>query len=253
MRPLPSRPRSRTAVWALRLALVTPLLALVSLVAHRIGQIGTADFITLVWVCLALALTSLALVVLSLRGLWLRGKKGGRRAIGALVLTLAMLAPFGWAAWAYVVLPMQADVSTDLIEPPLFLDELRDLEGDADAIIAASLQNGYPDLTGRRYDVDLERMNQLIEEVALEQGFAVERRRGRVSANDEISIEFSWRSPILHLPHEIVVRLTDEGETAYVDMRSRTVFGSHDLGTNAALIERFLTALDYASVSLARL
>ena len=42
------------------------------------------------------------------------------------------------------------------------------------------------------------------------------------------------------------IRITDEGDTCYVDMRSASRYGRHDLGDNAARITGFLTALDAA-------
>jgi hypothetical protein len=40
------------------------------------------------------------------------------------------------------------------------------------------------------------------------------------------------------------VRLTDEGTSTYVDMRSASRYGRHDLGDNAAQITAFLALLD---------
>jgi len=43
---------------------------------------------------------------------------------------------------------------------------------------------------------------------------------------------------------DISIRLSEEAETTYVDMRSVSRFGPHDLGSNALIISEFLAALD---------
>ena len=59
-------------------------------------------------------------------------------------------------------------------------------------------------------------------------------------------IEALARTAILAFPVDVSIRITDEGETSYVDMRSASRYGRHDLGDNAARIAGFLTALDAA-------
>jgi hypothetical protein len=54
------------------------------------------------------------------------------------------------------------------------------------------------------------------------------------------------KTMILGLPVDVSIRITDEGDTTYVDMRSASRYGRHDLGDNAARINGFLVALDAA-------
>jgi hypothetical protein len=63
-------------------------------------------------------------------------------------------------------------------------------------------------------------------------------------AGGEMSIEVRAFSPWLRFPADVVVRLTDEGESTFVDMRSASHFGQHDLGDNADRIRGFLADLD---------
>ncbi|WP_099865170.1 DUF1499 domain-containing protein [Pararhizobium haloflavum] len=51
-------------------------------------------------------------------------------------------------------------------------------------------------------------------------------------------------SPLLGLKSDVVIRLIEEEETTFVDMRSVSRYGDHDLGLNAWLIQRFLRELD---------
>jgi hypothetical protein len=60
----------------------------------------------------------------------------------------------------------------------------------------------------------------------------------------ETTIEAHAFSRWLRFPADVVVRLTDEGEATFVDMRSASHFAQHDLGDNADRIRRFLADLD---------
>jgi hypothetical protein len=46
------------------------------------------------------------------------------------------------------------------------------------------------------------------------------------------------------------LRLADEGDTSFVDMRARTHFVPHDLGWNARLIEQYLKTLDFELIGI---
>jgi len=59
-------------------------------------------------------------------------------------------------------------------------------------------------------------------------------------------IEALATTTFLAFPVDVSIRITDEGDTTYVDMRSASRYGKHDLGDNAARIAGFLTALDAA-------
>jgi uncharacterized protein (DUF1499 family) len=59
-----------------------------------------------------------------------------------------------------------------------------------------------------------------------------------------MTIEALAHTPLLGFPVDVAVRLTDEGTSTYVDMRSASRYGRHDLGDNAARIAAFLGELD---------
>jgi uncharacterized protein (DUF1499 family) len=51
-------------------------------------------------------------------------------------------------------------------------------------------------------------------------------------------------SVLLAIPYDVVIRIVDEQESTYVDMRSASRYGLHDFGENARRIATFLAALD---------
>ena len=56
---------------------------------------------------------------------------------------------------------------------------------------------------------------------------------------------------MLGIPLDILVRLSEEEETTFVDMRSATRDGDHDLGLNASVIRTFLHDLDVRLLGIA--
>ena len=59
-----------------------------------------------------------------------------------------------------------------------------------------------------------------------------------------LQLEVRAFSQWLRFPADLVIRLTDEGESTFVDLRSASHFAQHDLGDNADRISSFLADLD---------
>ena len=58
--------------------------------------------------------------------------------------------------------------------------------------------------------------------------------------------QFASRSLVFGFRHDVVVRLIEEEETTFVDVRVQARYVPHDLGTSARVTRRFLSALDVA-------
>ncbi|MEO0543353.1 MAG: DUF1499 domain-containing protein [Pseudomonadota bacterium] len=252
VRDLPERRQSLTATIALRVALFTPVFALISIVSHRAGMIDTVAFGNLIVATVALAFLSALLILIGLIRLWTFGKKGGRRLIAAIIALTFVAYPLGIAGFQFVRYPQQIDVSTNLVNPPVFRDEVAELGAGSTVIVAGTLPNGYPDLIGRRYNAPADTIQQTLQETGTALGWRYQRTVGRVGADDAITLEFSASTLILALPSDIVVRMLDEGDTTLVDVRSKWRFFDHDLGANARAIERYLDALDFALIGVAQ-
>jgi hypothetical protein len=59
------------------------------------------------------------------------------------------------------------------------------------------------------------------------------------------------RTFILGLRFDVVIRLREEAETTFVDMRVASRYGQHDLGFSAAIAEDYLKALDSELLGIA--
>ena len=232
------RQGSISARWSIRCAIFALALMAVAVLLHRFGQIATGPFLSVLALAAVIAALGIILSVTGLTGLWLHGHAGGRRAAAALALCLIALSPFGFALYKAVTLPRLADVSTDLADPPQFAKS-------AASGLKPDLQSAaYPDVTGRRYGIAGENLLTLVERRVLESGWRVIERRGRLGATGETLLEAEATTLIVGFKDRIVIRVTDEGESAYVDMRSKSSFGGYDMGANAARIVKFMQALD---------
>lgn len=60
----------------------------------------------------------------------------------------------------------------------------------------------------------------------------------------QILLQGETRTLLFGFESDISIRLSEEAETTFVDMRSVSRFGPHDLGANAQIIAAFLAALD---------
>ena len=104
--------------------------------------------------------------------------------------------------------------------------------------------SAYPQVTGRRYDGSPDRILTAINKVIAANGWTVVAQKGEPGVDEEILLEVVARTFLLGFTSDAVIRLSDEGETTYVDMRSVSRYGIHDLGENADRITAFMAALD---------
>ena len=64
-------------------------------------------------------------------------------------------------------------------------------------------------------------------------------------------LQYSTKTLVLGIPQDVLVRLSEEEETTFVDMRAATRTGEHDFGLNADLIRSFLHDLDLQLLGIA--
>lgn len=186
----------------------------------------------------AIALIGAILALAGFRSLWKRGAQGGRHSAAGMSISLAVLAPFSAALYGAFTYPRLADISTDL-ENPLLIVGSNAIKLNAEAQSAA-----YPGVTGRRYEAGPERILALVNSLARKMGWTQTGQHGNIRTDGEMSLQFSVHSFVFGFTDHVAFRITDEGTSMFIDMRSKSGFGDFDLGANAARIETFMKALD---------
>ena len=239
---------SRAARWALPPSVFAPVLAGTSILAHRLGTLSDLNFVYVLFAALVFALAGALLALFGLRALWRDAAVGGRRSGLALALSAPILLPAAAAVWLFQVTAPLSDISTDTQDPPHFSSPSIPGPGmnanEPPRLNAALQKQFYENVTGRRYQLSSDGIAAQVTAVVLEKGWEPLSEKPVERAQGEWLIEAKVTSTVLGFVDDIVVRVTDEGESTYVDMRSASRFGAYDLGTNARRIVEFMNALD---------
>ncbi|WFU48371.1 DUF1499 domain-containing protein [Sinorhizobium terangae] len=67
----------------------------------------------------------------------------------------------------------------------------------------------------------------------------------------DVVLQGEWRTLIVGFRFDVLIRLREEAETTFVDVRVASRYGAHDLGMGAAFAEEFLRALDAELLGIA--
>ncbi len=243
---------SAAAQWSGRIVWFALVLLAMAGLSHRYGHLDTVPFFVILGIGGLLAALGLGFACAGLADLWENGDRGGRPDSAAPLVAIVLLVPYGYGAWQVVERPRLVDVATDVADPPQFLS-LAVLRPPAanrvtaiDPAQARLIEEAYPRLTGRRYPAAAERVLDAVLALVAERGWTVVARRGVPEQDAEMAVEVRAFSRWLRFPADVALRLTDEGETTFVDMRSASHYARHDLGENARQIEDFLADLDAA-------
>jgi len=245
--------RSRSAWWSRRVAVFSAVLFAMAALTHRNGLIDTVSLFWLVGAVGVMAALAMFLATVGLSRIWRDGGGGARDGLVGAAVALLVLTPFGVAGYRFFAYPLLIDVSTDLEDPPNFvllrgmrtpqMNEMGPI-GEEAAVVQ---QESYPEITGRRYELPAERVVAIVRQLAAMRSWTVlaapAAERDEPVA-DDTTIEAVAYSGLLAIPYDVVIRIVDEQESTYVDMRSASRYGLHDFGENARRIADFLASLD---------
>ena len=171
---------------------------------------------------------------------------GGARAVAAIALVVglgAFVVPWTMQRRARSVPPIH-DITTDTQDPPRFVAALARRAGAANppeyggAEIAAQQTRAYPDIVSIVLPEPPDRAFDRAVAVARSLGWeiiATEPKEGRLEATDTTR----W----FGFKDDVVVRVRPDPAGSRIDVRSESRVGRSDVGTNAARIRRFRSAL----------
>lgn len=142
------------------------------------------------------------------------------------------------------VSPLIHDISTDTANPPRFVAVLP-LRADAPnppdyggEEVAQKQLAAYPEIVTLELDMPPAEALAIAESAARDMGWEIidiAPGEGRLEAVDT--------TPWFGFKDDVVIRVTQEGEMALVDVRSKSRVGLSDVGTNARRIRRFLARM----------
>jgi uncharacterized protein (DUF1499 family) len=238
---------ARLARWLAAFAL---MLLLVAAAAHRFDLLETPDLLSVLTLDMLIALLALVAAGIAFARFWNDGEPVGRDIAVATVLAIAALSPALCAAALSATRPMLNDISTDTANPPTMLEAARRRGSDMNPVLPISPSHAvlqaqaYPAVVGHRYVLPFDEAREAVMDAIAAAGWsampAVETGAG------EVTIEATARTLVFGFPNDVAIRITDEDGTVFVDMRSSSRYGQHDLGDNAARILSFYQHLDAA-------
>lgn len=249
------RQRTSLAGWSSRTASFAIVLLITACVAHGFGLLLTIPFFWSLVIAGGLAVLALLAGVGALWRMWQYGLTGLGAASWGVFASLLLLLPYGLAVALYITRPALTDVTTDVVSPPEFVlaGKLRDeaMNPIEPLSQADGLQHmeSYPELTGRRYEHSREQVLNAVLTLLQGRGWSlltpapIDEAEGTVVS---MTLEATATGFIVGIPFDVAIRIEDRGDASFVDMRSVSRYGPHDLGMNALQIQWFLKDLDQA-------
>lgn len=241
---------SARAVWSRRLAFFAAQVAILAVLLHRFGWIGTPVGVNLLVLAVGTAITSLLLALAAAAQIWQQGIGGmGRAAAGAAIAMTVLAGPA-------IYLP-------DL----LFRPQLNDIVTDADNVpqysalalarLAAGAESVYPRerFSGPQYDAYPHIRPMVLERSAV-QTFdlvkeAAERLNWKVvrftppTASEPGYIEAVAHTLVMAFADDVAIRVNPGTREAQIDVRSASRYGKHDFGANAKRITRLFDEIRF--------
>jgi len=235
--------------WALRIAAFAVALIATAALLHRFLDLPTPVALNLILLAFAGALTAIVLAGYGLVRIWQRGFHGTGNALVAIAIAVAIL------MWPVSLLPEISrlpqinDITTDTDDPPVFRALAQNRPAGAqdvayDPAFAEKQRAAYPDLRPLMVDRDPTEVFTLAGQTLRRLRMNVVRDEPPAVANNGVGwLEATDRTLVMGFTDDVVVRVTDAGRGARIDVRSASRFGRHDLGRNAERVRRILTGL----------
>jgi len=252
-----TEPTSKLAVWALRIAGFALVASALAVLFVRLGQWETKPAVAAVGGAVAIAVVSLLVAFAAFAVIWMEGLAGMRAALGAMAISILLLAYPGYMAVKAYRLPWIYDITTDPIDPPRFEWLARFRPPDANPTAYAGLysaeqqRRAYPDVgplgttatPQAAYRAALTVMNKSKDSFVAPYWKVVGTPQEPAAHRDGV-IEAIARSTLMGLRDDVVIRVREDPDGARIDARSSSRYGSFDFGANASRIRRLMNDIE---------
>jgi uncharacterized protein (DUF1499 family) len=250
LRQIPEEPVSNAAVWCRRLGLFSVPVAAIAVALARTHAVEPQAALAVLGGAILVALVALLLFFAACVVIWQSGRRGlGEALIGFLLAALTLAYP-AYLAVEAVRLPVLADVSTDLADPPQFSLSKAALEARGSyrprpfSPDAADAQRAaYSDIEPIVVDLEADEAFQLVLDTAKNHGWRVVDQRPPNGRSGVGHVDFMVRTLVMGFDDDITVRLRPLAGQTRIDMRSTSRNGRHDFGANAKRIRQFAEEL----------
>jgi uncharacterized protein (DUF1499 family) len=227
-------------LWARRMALFFVQLLILTVLLHRFGSLATPAALNLLTVSIGGMVLAIIVAVVGLVRIWFGGQIGAGQAFAAIAIALIGLALPLYYLSQFFLLPRLTDIETTPRQPMQFSQLAAQRPADANRIeqpdlTAAEIQEkAYPDLRPMELERSATETFDIVHEAVKRVGWTIVLNEppgdqpGRIEATD--------RTMIMGYTDDALVRVTGDDTHAFIDVRSVSRYGMHDLGANAERI-----------------
>jgi uncharacterized protein (DUF1499 family) len=224
-------------LWARRMALFFVQLLILTVLLHRFGSLATPAALNLLTVSIGGLVLAIIVAVAGLVRIWFGGQIGAGQAFAGIAIALIGLALPAYYLSQFFLLPQLNDIETTPRQPMQFSQLASQRPADANRIVepdltAAEIQEtAYPDLRPMELERSATETFDIVHEAVKRIGWTIVlneppgEQPGRIEATD--------RTMIMGYTDDVLVRVTGDDTHAFIDVRSVSRYGMHDLGANA--------------------
>ncbi|RXH32380.1 MULTISPECIES: DUF1499 domain-containing protein [Bradyrhizobium] len=252
--PYQSEPVSSLASWARNLAVFAVVAVVVSIIIVRFDFLEPKPALATFFGGLAIAGLSILFGLAGFAAIWQNGSRGMARILLAFLIDGAILAYPAYLGLQYRKLPAIYDITTDPIDPPRFeaLARLRTGDGTNPAVYAGlysaeQQRHFYPDIEPVELEISVDRAYAIALQLVNKRKWIVIDERAPQPPRRIGRIEAVARTPIMGFREDISMRFVADGDDSRVDIRSASRNFDSDLGSNAALVKKFIDDLNTAA------
>lgn len=246
---MPARLPVQTSKWAqrsYRLGTFAIPVLVIGVIGSRFGYFGELETFAIVGAGFLLAFAAIVFALAGFADVWNEDDRGLGKAIGGLFFGLVGFAPAFLLGASVLAYPQLTDLSSDFIEPPVVTVRSPEEAARVDQAAAGGLI--VDGLLGLPLARPIEEVYGLVMPIVQSRDWTVIRTIPPVDGAPEAIVEAVARTPLLRLEDRVSLRLTRYPEGTVLDMRSMTLRGQHDFGTNlrrvGAFFEDVVTAIE---------
>jgi uncharacterized protein (DUF1499 family) len=224
-------------LWARRLALFFVQLLALTVILHRFGALATPAALNLLAVSIGGLVLAILISMIGLVRIWFGGQSGATAAFAAIGIALVGLALPLYYSTLFFRLPRLNDVETTPRQPMRFsqLAALRPINAnrivDPDLAQAELQENAYPDIRPMELERSASETFDIVHEAVKRLGWTIV--LSEPPADQPGRIEATNRTLIMGYTDDVLIRVTGDDTHAFIDVRSVSRYGLHDLGANA--------------------
>ena len=224
-------------LWARRMALFFLQLLILTVLLHRFGSLATPAAMNLLTVSIGGLVLAIVVALVGIVRIWFGGQIGAGQAFAGIAIALIGLALPLYYFSQFFLLPRLNDVETTPRQPMQFSQLAAQRPADANRIVepdlaAAEIQEkAYPDLRPMELERSATETFDIVHEAVKRTGWTIVlneppgEQPGRIEATD--------RTMVMGYTDDVLVRVTGDDTHAFIDVRSVSRYGMHDLGANA--------------------